>query len=502
MRKIKDEAFTRDWGLYVKGADWLSTTGYKTSARKNERFYRGDQWAGVKAGNLPTPVFNIFKRITDYVVSYVASSPVKISFTADDREAGELLSLECEAAWEKDKMDKKIRKALLDAAITGDMCAHVYWDGKEGRPGGAFGNFRTEILDAENVFFGDVTTPEVERQPYILIAGRAFTSELIGEAKAAGVPKKEAEKIVPDSDTYSVETSDGTPRTTYVVVYRKGKDGFIHYSKSTREAVIREDVNTGLRRYPVAFANWTEKKGSFHGESFCGGIVPNQIFINKMFAMSMKSLMDTAFPKAVYDKTKVSGWTNAVGTAIGVNGDVSGVAKYLEGKGIDPDAMTVADRTIKYTEECLGATDVLLGQSIRPDNAAAIAALGQNAAIPMELIRQSLYDFIEDVALIWLDFLKTKFTAEKTITVEKDGKLETLRYLPEIIRRAEARVKIDVGPSAYISELSSVGVLGNLYSSGAINAVQYIERLPKGYVPAANELIEELSSHPEEKSDM
>ena len=120
----------------------------------------------------------------------------------------------------------------------------------------------------------------------------------------------------------------------------------------------------------------------------------------------------------------------------------------------------------------------------------------------MELIRQSLYDFIEDVALIWLDFLKTKFTAEKTITVEKDGKLETLRYLPEIIRRAEARVKIDVGPSAYISELSSVGVLGNLYSSGAINAVQYIERLPKGYVPAANELIEELSSHPEEKSDM
>ena len=496
IRKNQSET-TQEWKLYSKGADFASQSGFKSAVLKNERFYSGDQWYGVRANNLPTPVFNIFKRIIDYVIAYICSSPIKVTYKAEAQEVSDILNMEADSAWERNKMDNLVRKALLKCAITGDMCFHVYWDVNEKRPNGIRGDFKTEIIDSENLYFGDVTTNSVSKQPYIIIAGRTFTENLIREAKQAGLPKSEIEKILPDKLTDN-EQEDSSSRTTYLIRYFRGEDGFIHYTKSTRSVVLRADVNTRLTRYPIAFANWTEKKGSFHGEALANQIIPNQVFVNKMFAMSMKSLMDTAFPKAIYDKTRVSSWSNAVGTALGVNGDISGVAKYLDGTGVDANALVLIDKAVKYTEDCLGATDVLLGQNIRPDNAAALTLLGQNAAVPMENIKQNLYNFIEDTALIWLDFLKTKFSAKKEIVLSKNDRLIPFFYSPALLKTAAAKVKIDIGPSVYLSEATSVSVLKDLYSSGAITAEQYIKRLPKGYVPEVSQLLEEISLNQKE----
>ena len=198
--RLKEKEVTSDWLLYVKGSDYAAQTGFKSNAAKNERFYRGDQWHGVKANNLPTPVFNIFKRIIDYVIAYICSSPIKITYRTEEERVSEILNSEADYVWEENKMDVKLKKALLDAAITGDMCAHVYWDKSVVRANGIKGDFRTEIIDGAKVFFGDVTTNDVSRQPYIIIAGRCFTSELIAEAKALGLKKEEIEKILPDSE--------------------------------------------------------------------------------------------------------------------------------------------------------------------------------------------------------------------------------------------------------------------------------------------------------------
>ena len=67
------------------------------------------------------------------------------------------------------------------------------------------------------------------------------------------------------------------------------------------------------------------------------GLIPNQIFVNKAYAMSMMSLMTTAFPKVVYDKNRIKRWTNAIGAEIGVNGgDVNNVAKIIDPAQISP----------------------------------------------------------------------------------------------------------------------------------------------------------------------
>ena len=53
-------------------------------------------------------------------------------------------------------------------------------------------------------------------------------------------------------------------------------------------------------------------------------------------------------------------------------------------------------------------------------------------------------------------------------------------------------IKLDVGASAYWSEIASVQTLDNLLQLGLIDAVDYLERVPEGYVIKKQELIDKL----------
>jgi hypothetical protein len=68
---------------------------------------------------------------------------------------------------------------------------------------------------------------------------------------------------------------------------------------------------------------------------------------------------------------------------------------------------------------------------------------------------------------------------------------------PSKLQKARFRIKVDVGPSNYWSELTSVQTLDNMLEKGILDAIQYLERLPEGYVPMRDELIEELRQRQE-----
>ena len=59
-------------------------------------------------------------------------------------------------------------------------------------------------------------------------------------------------------------------------------------------------MDTGLTRYPIAWGNWEKQKNQYHGRALVTGLIPNQIFINQMFATAMRHLQLMAFPKTVY----------------------------------------------------------------------------------------------------------------------------------------------------------------------------------------------------------
>ena len=48
----------------------------------------------------------------------------------------------------------------------------------------------------------------------------------------------------------------------------------VHVTKATRDAVIFEDVDTGLSRYPIAWGNWERQKNQYHGRALVTGLVP------------------------------------------------------------------------------------------------------------------------------------------------------------------------------------------------------------------------------------
>jgi hypothetical protein len=237
------------------------------------------------------------------------------------------------------------------------------------------------------------------------------------------------------------------------------------------------------------------------------GLIPNQVFINKLFAMSMISLMTTAYPKIVYDRTRVVKWDNRVGAAIPVNGgDVNNVARIIDPAQISPQIAQFIDLAIGYTQSFLGATNVALGDT-RPENTSAIIALQRAAATPNELTRQNLYESIEDLGRIYLDFMSCCYGVREVRADRpegfapdvKEGGGITVPFDFSQVRELGLSVRLDVGASAYWSEIASMQTLDSLLSRGKIDLVDYLERVPNGYISRQQELIDKLKEEMQER---
>lgn len=57
------------WSLYQEALDFNQSVNLDETVKVNENFYIGKQWEGVQANGLPTPQFNVLKRVTGFVVA-------------------------------------------------------------------------------------------------------------------------------------------------------------------------------------------------------------------------------------------------------------------------------------------------------------------------------------------------------------------------------------------------------------------------------------------------
>ena len=261
--------------------------------------------------------------------------------------------------------------------------------------------------------------------------------------------------------------------------------------KATKSAVIRKAWDLQLPIYPIAMMNWKERKNSVHGIAETTGLIPNQVAVNKILAMEIVSTMNTAYPKVILDENCVDGWNNAVGAVIPVRDGVDGKVKYLEPPAGSGNSLNLANYIISNTKEAMAANDAAMGNS-KVDNTTAYLAVREASAVPLESIQQRFYRFIEDVGLIWAAFWVNYYSAERILNIQSGGSSYYVRFDGRRYKDILFSLKTEVGPSSLWSELSIISSLDKLLAGGYISFLQYLERVPDGYIPNKVELIAEI----------
>lgn len=471
----------------------------------NENFFIGKQWEGVVSNGLPTPVFNFLKRVVLFAVANVSTDNLKLHATplaaagSRDRDAMEALSAilgdQFESVFERNKLGSLVREFCRNAAVDGDGCLYTYWDAEAENGQESRGCIRTECLQNTQVMFGNPNSRDVQSQPYILIERRMLVEDARRRARENGCGETELSAIQPDSKDSgdaALDALGGGKVTVLLRLWRDEKSGHIHGCECTRNTIIRPEWDLGIDLYPITWMNWDYVQDCYHGQAMITGLIPNQIFVNKLFAMSMISLMTLAYPKVVYDKTRVAKWSNRVGAQIGVSGSVDGVARIIDPASISPQISQFIELAIAYTQKFLGASDAALGD-VRPDNTSAIIALQRAAATPLELTRQNLLQSLEDLGRIYMAFMG-EYYGERLVESRNPatGQMVSVSFDFSKLKKLHFSVELDVGASSYWSEIAAMQTLDNLLMQGKISTVEYLKRLPAGQISDRETLIEAL----------
>lgn len=475
--------------------------------KTNENFFIGKQWEGVQANGLPTPVFNFLKRVVLFSVANVSTDNLKLHAkplpSSGERPAGEvelltdILNDQFTGIFEFNKMGACIREFCRNAAVDGDGCMYAWWDPGLETGQDARGGIRTEVLSNTQVLFGNPNSRDLQTQPYILIEKRMLLED--ARDLMAGGDRDLVTADDKEGGDPSLDQLGGEKVTVITRLWRSKETGTIHAYQCTRQAELRGEWDLMIRHYPLTWMSWDFIQDCYHGQAMITGLIPNQIFVNKLFAMSMISLMTLAYPKVIYDRTKVSKWSSRVGAAIGVNGNVDGVAKIMDPASISPQIGQFIDLAVGYTQKFLGASDVALGDT-RPDNTSAIIALQRAASTPMELTKQALLQAIEDLGRIFMDFMGAYY-GERFVEVpvpQQDPMMGMQGSAPRSVivpfdfsalQGIPCSVELDVGASSYWSEIASMQTLDNLLMQGKISTVEYLKRLPAGQITDRETLI-------------
>lgn len=525
------------WERYEKGIQYNSSfkpnKDYYEAIKVWNDFYNGDQWNGVGGSSeLPKLVFNYTKRIIDFKIASVTSSDISVSVeplrntpVTDDNELEidntDFVNNEIKNVFEKWNFRILKKRALRKASISGDMCAHITFN-TEAKPFRGFapdvkGEMEIELIDATNIYFGNANIKSVSKQPYIIIVGRDTVQNLQEEAKQF---KTQDNDIESDDDTEyqltefaNVEVepadiekdSDGKAKYIYYYYKKKvGEDIHVFVTKCTKDAIIYQDIDTEYSDYPVAFANWYELENTYHGRGEVEGICPNQIAINKMFAMIVYHQMMTAFPTAVYDKDVIKSWNNQIGTAFALsnlNGrSIKDVAGYLNPANMSDYIIKVIDLAIQYTKDCMGVSDASLGNA-DPKNTSAILAVQKSTAVPLENVKDNLYDFVEQIVRIMIDVMGTKYGQRPVVMTDEDGNRTIQLYDFNKLKGMDLHIGIDVGESSYYSEIAMLQTMDNLLQGQYIEFIDYLERIPNEMFPKKAEYIAQIKAKQQQEKE-
>lgn len=500
------------WAEYeiAKNYNYGTDLDLYNKVKMHERFVSGDQWLGVKAPDIDKPVLNFLDRTVMYEVALIVSNDIGTSVkrmidedSEDSQAISKYMQEEIDRIIEERNIKAKLRENLRDCAIDGDTAGYVFFDAEKNR-------IEYEILENTSVLFANPSVSEVQVQPYIIIEKLRDLREVKLFAYLNGV--QGWDEIQADNQRSYRESDQpvGYGRNTVTVLQKFWRDddtGTIWFTECTMGQTLREPVDTRQKLYPIAWMNWQKVKESYHGKSLVGGMIPNQIAVNRLWAGALWHLRQQAFPKVFYDKSKLPEWSNMPGAAYAVAPGAldQTIATAFESPKMDNDVKEIVEKTISMTRDFMGVNDVVLG-NINPNNTSAIIAVQKSTAAPLEMQRLAFYQFVEDLVRIIADQIvqyygirTVKITRESTDEMGNKIK-ETADYEIDFnqLDYDELRLAVDIGEASYWSELTQLQTMDSLFQKGLItDALLYLDGIPDKYIPNKQKIIDALKEQQE-----
>lgn len=511
-----------------KHKESLGEKGLFEQTKINARFYSGNQWYGVSGGNdRPLVRHNIIKRIGDFKMSQIAANGTTVSFAAQGvkKERGKaglkkeirngLFNFEGEVKEEEInavcgalgehyaltalRVDLPSLSAgvLRNSYISGTGVLYTYFDGAADTGlsygGGRIkGDLACEVLDIADVYFGSSSEPDVQSQPYIILAGMRDKDALLDAARQYG-SEAAVENLKPDEDGRVLVL-------TKLFKVRGAAGSTVHCIKVTQDGFLRREYDTRLHLYPLAVFRFGERDNSAYGESEVTYLIPNQIAINRMITASVWSNIANGMPIMLVNGDTVPGEiTNDPGQIIkiyGTNEDVAGAVKYVSlpesGAGIGAAAQNLIETTLTQS----GANPAVLGDEAA-QNASAITKLQSAALLPLNVLKWRYREFLAQNARVWADFWLSLYGSRK-IRIEDESGIWYFPFNAGRYRDLCITAAVTFNEPRDFTPEEKVSALAALYDKGVITAAQYISRLPDSLIPEKAALLRNLKENENE----
>ena len=490
------------WDLYEKHYDFMSKRNIYSDTDLNYRMYNGDQWYGLKINGIEKIQHNFIKQIVKQKVSNITSNLFAINYSPENIENTEIMELaqktcdllnkKASKLWDKDFMDKKVKKWAKQSAINDEAIAYVTYDSEQDNP-------VNEIISKNDIMYGNENEEEIQLQPYILVRQRKTVIELKEMANKQEIDPKLVATIVPDNDTSSIAGDSGKDEVEdkcWLITKFYRKNGYIYFTQATKYCEIKKERPMGMKLYPFAHFNWEEQEGNARGIGEVRYLIPNQLETNKTAMRRALTTKNISYPQKVINVDAIQNVqdVNKIGSTIKFKNlgglKANDVFMNTTPGRMGTDSEKLQSELIQLSKDLNNVSEATAG-NINPESASGRAILAvqqaQNQPLTEQLI--GLKSFIEDIARIWFEMWQVNAENGLTIEVETatmDGQPEVeILSVPQFILDAlNTSVKVDITPKGAYDKYAQELSLENMFTNNKITFEEYVESLdPDSVMP-------------------
>lgn len=533
------------WELYQKGIDYLNKKHLIADTNQAWDFFCGDQWKGLKSGNVTMPKFDFIHSNVMRLVTIVYSNRLSVTYTdlegrSEYQPIYDLLQRKYLEDYEHAKEDVQMRQTMKDACITGDGIQFF---------GHGANAAKIQRLDNTSVLYGDESEPNIQKQPYIIIHQRETVKSVRKQAEKNGLSQAEIDRIVSDTDTKEVignrqEVDESyaaqNGKVTTLIYMTKNEEGIVCTMRSTN-AVIYEpfhelrgepspiDAATGipgkgLRLYPLLKMSWELRPNDARGVSHVRKLIPNQIELNKNIARLSMVSKSFCFPHLAYLEGAITNeeQLDVVGGKIAVQGtDVNEINKlltYIQPAQISNIPKQLQDDLLQVTQELSGSGENTLGQiELNRVAASAINAVNERAESMLDDQVAMLAQFGEDFAALMAElhmvYEPDGFTVEHQAVDPVTGQpainpdtgeplMEKVLVTQEMLDNLMPAVRVDISKENSFNILARDKWLDDLLSNGLIDLKTRVRMASVGSPIPKNEMLAEIQRMEAEQAQM